>query len=320
MKKVHYYFLGTILLFLVASRFFVYASDINEDMSLEDDKYQKEFNMKYGIFSIVKPESLEFAGEKVPIQSSEIWERLDNELLRNVYFQSNTTLYFKKANKYFPIIEPILKQYEIPEDFKYLAVIESGLENVVSPSGAAGFWQIMKATAREYGLEVNADIDERYHLEKATIAACKYLKEAYNQFGNWTVAAASYNMGRSGISKRMQEQDVSNYYNLFLNSETARYVFRIIAIKEILENPKDYGFIFRERDLYNMPTFKVIEVDSTIDNLYDFSRSLRINYKLLKYFNPWLRSTSLPDESRKRYKLRVPVASSLITLEENDLE
>ena len=239
MKKPFFLFLITTVVFIILSQLKTSSTDIKND-SVEVNK-QETLNLKYGVFSFVKPDNLNFAGEDIPLYSSEIWERFDNELLRNVYFQSNTLLYLKKANKFFPIIEPILKKHGIPDDFKYLAVIESGLENVVSPSGAAGFWQIMKKTAREYGLEVNDEIDERYNLEKSTIAACNYLNDAYKQFGNWTIAAASYNMGRGGINKRLKEQRVDNYYDLYLNSETARYIFRIIAIKEILQNPKKYG-------------------------------------------------------------------------------
>ena len=224
------------------------------------------------------------------------------------------------ANKYFPIIEPILKQYNIPDDFKYLAVIESGLDNVVSPSGAAGFWQIMKQTGREYGLEVNKAIDERYNLEKATVVACKYLQEAYSKFGSWTMAAAAYNMGKNGAKRKIKDQSSNNYYNLYLNSETSRYVFRIIAIKEIMQNPKKYGFILRDKDLYTMPNFRTLEVDSTIASLSDFAQLHDVNYKLLKQFNPWLRAKSLPDKSRKRYVLKIPTDTDLMVFDNIEVE
>jgi len=318
MKKTLYYFLGIIVLSVVISRLFIYSADFKS----EDTLHQENFNMRYGIFSILQPQDLDFAEEKIPVQSPEIWERLDGELLRNTYWQSNTMLYFKRSHKYFPVIEPILEAYNIPDDFKYLAVIESGLDNVVSPSGAAGFWQIMKKTGREHGLEINREIDERYNLEKATVVACEYLQKAYDKFGSWTLAAASYNMGRSGLSKRMEEQKVMDYYSLHLNSETGRYMYRIIAVKEILSNPKKYGFVFREKDLYTMPVYKNIEVDSTIANLSDFARSHSINYKLLKEFNPWLRSSSLPDKSRKKYILKIPIDTSLMVFDliENELD
>ena len=214
MKKHLFYFLVTVVSLLIFAQLFIYATDLKS----EDKLHQDQFNIKYGIFAVVQPENLNFAGEEIPIYSSEIWERIDKELLKNIYWQSNTLLYFKRANKYFPIIEPILKQYNIPDDFKYLAVIESGLDNVVSPSGAAGFWQIMNQTGREYGLEVNKAIDERYNLEKATIVACKYLQEAYNKFGSWTMAAAAYNMGKNGAARKIKNQSSNNYYNLYLTA------------------------------------------------------------------------------------------------------
>ena len=316
MKKKSFYSLGIVLCLIIISQLFIFSSYLKS----EDVLHQQHFNMKYGIFAIVQPEDLNFANEEIPIYSSEIWERMDKELLKNTYWQSNTMLYFKKANKYFPIIEPILKKYNIPEDFKYLAVIESGLDNVVSPAGAAGFWQILKSTAREYGLEVNYAIDERYNLEKATVVACKYLQEAYDQFGSWTMAAASYNMGKNGAKRKIKHQSSNNYYNLHLNSETSRYVFRIIAIKEIMQNPKKYGFMFRDKDLYTMPDFKTVHIDSTIASLADFAQQHGINYKLLKQFNPWLRVSSLPDKSRRKYLLKIPVDSNLMVFDDIKFE
>ena len=316
MNRKYYYFLGTSILFFGIAQLFIFSADLKS----EDELHQQHFNMKYGIFAIVQPEELSFAGEEIPIYSSEIWERIDKELLKNTYWQSNTMLYFKKANKYFPIIEPILEKYNIPDDFKYLAVIESGLDNVRSPAGASGFWQILKATAREYGLEVNASIDERYNLEKSTIVACEYLQDAYDKFGNWTMAAASYNMGKNGARRKIDKQGSNNYYNLFLNSETARYVFRIIAVKEILQNPRKYGFMFREKDLYSMPNYRTVDVDSTIADLTDFAKSQNVNYKLLKQFNPWLRSTSLPDKSRKKYILKIPTDTDLMVFDDIEVE
>ena len=308
----YFYFLCLTIFLLIISQLFIASSKLKSN----DHIHQNHFNQKYGIFSIIKPDSLDFAGEMVPIHISNIWERLDKELLKNVYWQSNTLLYIKRANKYFPIIEPILKQHNIPDDFKYLAVIESGLEDVVSPSGAAGFWQLLKGTAREYEIEVNSSIDERYNLEKSTHAACFYLQEAYEKFGSWTMAAASYNMGKNGARRVICEQNTDNYYNLYVNSETRRYVFRIIAVKEILENPNKYGFIYREQDLYYMPEYKIIEVDSTIADLYVFCNEHHINYKLLKELNPWIRKSVLPDASRKKYQIKIPLYSSKLLFDE----
>ena len=277
--------------------------------SNSDTVHQQGFNSKYNVYSVLKPDNLKFANENIPESTFDVWERLDKELLKNIYWQSNTLLYFKRANKYFPIIEEILEKNNIPSDFKYLALIESGFEYKVSPSGAAGFWQIMKGTAREYGLEVNYAIDERYHLIKSTEAACKYLQKAYNKFGSWTMAAASYNMGINGVQRQVKKQNTNNYFNLYLNDETSRYVFRIIVIKEIMENPRKYGFVFRQNDLYSYPSVKQIRVDSTINNLYSFAQENDINYKILKRFNPWLRTSKLPDESRRVYYIDIPEKS-----------
>jgi len=311
MNRNFLYLVGLSLSIFILFELFAYSTHFKS----KDKLHQEQFNIKYGIFAIIKPQKLNFSGEEVPIYSSEIWERIDKQLLKNIYWQSNTMLYFKKANKYFPIIEPILEKYNIPDDFKYLAIIESGLENVISPSGAAGFWQIMKNTGREYELEINNAVDERYNLEKATIAACKYLQDSYNKFGNWTMTAASYNMGRNGVRKKIIEQSSNNYYNLYLNSETSQYIFRIIAIKEIMENPRMYGFIFRSKDLYYMPEYISLKVDSTIPNLSDFAISHGINYKILKQFNPWLRTTSLPDKSRRMYILKIPINTDLMVFD-----
>ncbi len=316
MKRKYSCFLGSSLIIFALAQFCIYASEVTS----KDELHQQDFNSKYGIFAIVKPVGLNFAGENIPVYSPEIWERIDAELLKNTYWQSNTMLFFKKAHKYFPIIEPILKKNNIPDDFKYLALIESGLDNVVSSAGAAGFWQILKGTAREYGLEVNYAIDERYNLEKSTEVACEYLQDAYYKFGSWTMAAASYNMGKNGARRKIAEQGTNNYYNLHLNSETTRYVFRIIAVKEIMKNPRKYGFIFREKDLYAMPEYKTIEIDSTISNLNDFAKSHDINYKLLRQFNPWLRTSSLPDKSRRKYVLKIPIDTDLLVFEDVEVE
>ena len=288
--------------------------------SNSDTVHQQGFNSKYNVYSVLKPNNLKFANENIPQSTFDVWERLDKELLKNIYWQSNTLLYFKRANKYFPIIEEILEKNNIPSDFKYLALIESGFEYKVSPSGAAGFWQIMKGTAREYGLEVNYAIDERYHLIKSTEAACKYLQKAYDKFGSWTMAAASYNMGINGVQRQVKKQNTNNYFNLYLNDETSRYVFRIIVIKEIMENARKYGFVFRQNDLYSYPSVKQIRVDSTINNLYSFAQENDINYKILKRFNPWLRTSKLPDESRRVYYIDIPKKSEELIFDDLVIE
>lgn len=260
----------------------------------------------YRISAIEIPGDLNFAGEPVPSEDPEVMERLDREFLVNTYWQSNAVLLIKRANKYFPIIEPILAKNGIPDDFKYLAVAESGLQNSVSPAGATGFWQIMKATGREYGLEVNDNVDERYHIEKSTEVACRYLQNSKNRFGNWTAAAAAYNAGSAGISKFMGIQKTDNYYDLLLGEETGRYVFRILAIKEILSHPEKYGFHLEEKDLYQtVPTYHV-EITEPIADFADFAKGYGINYKIIKRHNPWLREPHLTNISKKKYTLEIP--------------
>lgn len=257
---------------------------------------------------VLYPMQMKFAGEPVPYFINDVKERLDREMITNINFHTNTTLVIKRANKVFPVIEPILKQYGVPDDFKYLAVIESSLVNAVSPAGARGIWQFMPETAKEKGMEVTDQVDERYHLEKSTVAACKYLLEAKNKFGDWTLAAASYNGGMAGIARRLQEQEVANFYDLLLTEETSRYVFRILALKEIMQNPAKYGFSMPNEVLYQPIPVKKIEIDSTITNLATFAKSQGINYKILKIHNPWLRDKKLINKTGKKYELEIPIS------------
>ncbi|MBJ10722.1 MAG: murein transglycosylase [Flavobacteriales bacterium] len=302
MKKTFYSFTLIIALIGIA-KFFSFSSNELAD----DQSFMNHFNSKYSIFALPKPTAqMDFCGERVPLENPDIWERFDKELLKNTYWQSNTLLLHKRAHKYFPIIEPILAEYQVPDDFKYLALIESGLENVISPAGATGFWQIMKGTAKEFDMEVNSEIDERYHLEKSTILACKFLSAGKEKFGSWTLAAAAYNMGRTGLQKQMNIQKANNYYDLLLNNETSRYVFRILALKNIIEDPKHYGFHLRDKDLYqHVPTYSV-SVDSAVSNWSDFAKKHDINYKILKRYNPWLRKNYLTNSKRKVYKIDIP--------------
>lgn len=252
------------------------------------------------------PTTTDFAGETTPLHVVDVRERLDRELLINANLHSTTTLILKRANRAFPVIEPILQKYGIPDDFKYLAVIESGLVNAVSSAGARGVWQFMPETAKEKGMEINDFVDERYHLEKSTEAACKYLLAAKNKFGSWTMAAASYNGGMNGVNKKIEEQQVTNYYDLALTEETSRYVFRILALKEIMKNPGKYGFNIYPTDLYSPIPTKKIEVDSTITDLASFAKTQGINYKILKIHNPWLRDKKLVNPSKKKYEIEIP--------------
>ena len=251
---------------------------------------------------------MDFAGEEVPTLMADVQERLDKEMITNMNYHTNTTLVIKRANKVFPIIEPILAKYGVPDDFKYLAVIESSLVNAVSPAGARGVWQFMPATAKEKGMEVSDEVDERYHLEKSTEAACKYLLTAKEKFGSWTLAAASYNGGMNGISKKMEEQQVDNYYDLLLTEETSRYVFRILALKEIMSKSDKYGFsIPKEALYYTIPTKKIV-VDSSITDLAKFAKTQGVNYKILKIHNPWLRDKKLTNTSGKKYEIEIPTS------------
>jgi len=282
---------------------FVFSS---EKEQVSNKSYRDAFRDNYKIFTPEVPLSANFAGEEAPLEVIYNNEKLDREFLINTYWHTSTILLLKRSKRWFPVIEPILKANQIPDDFKYLALIESGLMNVKSPAGASGFWQFLEKTGREYGLEVNRDIDERYHVEKATIAACAYLNESYEKFQNWTLVAAAYNAGNRRIKESLEKQKVDNYYDLYLNDETARYVFRILAIKTIYENPVKYGFYIREADLYPFIPTSNIEVNQTIPDLVLFAFDHGITYKTLKIFNPWLKSDKLPDESERTYILKIP--------------
>lgn len=271
-----------------------------------DENLEKKLVNDYNVYALPLPEKMDFAGEAVPLENPDIRERMDRELLVNVYWQSNGLLLFKRANKYFPQIEPLLKKYGLPDDFKYLAVAESGLEYTSSPAGASGIWHFMKGTGVEYGLEINEYVDERYNLEKATMVAAEYLKSAKNKFGSWTMAAASYNAGVGGMNKQIDRQSQTSYYDLLLNDETSRYVFRILALKEMMTNPQKYGFNFREKDLYtNIPTFKV-KVTTPVEDWSEWVKTYGINYKILKLHNPWLRDTYLKNATGKEYLIEIP--------------
>jgi membrane-bound lytic murein transglycosylase D len=294
MKKLQYVSVISLLIFVSGLLMFALSGD-------EKKKLLHEGTSQYF------PTSVDFAGEKAPLQISDVRERLDRELLVNANLHSATILIMKRANRAFPVIEPILKQYGVPDDFKYLAVIESALTNAVSAAGAKGVWQFMPETAKEKGMEVNDVVDERYHLQKSTEGACKYLVKAKEKLGSWTLAAASYNGGMGGLSRKLEEQRVSSYYDLMLTDETYRYVFRILALKEIMKNPALYGFDVSKDELYeNIPT-KKIEVDSSITDLATFAKTQGINYKILKIHNPWLRDKKLDNPTKKKYQIEIPI-------------
>lgn len=269
-------------------------------------KGKENVTRDYNIYALPMPEGLNFAGEKVPLEDPDVYERMDRELLVNTYWQSNALLLMKRANKYFPVIEPILKENGIPDDFKYLAIAESSLTQAVSPAKAVGFWQIMEGTGEDYSLEINGNVDERYHIEKSTRVASEYLKKAKEKFGSWTLAAAAYNAGNAGIQRQLDRQGVNDYYDLLLGEETGRYIFRLLALKELMQNPQKYGFNFSSKDLYrHIPTYTV-KVDTPVTDFAAFARKFGINYKILKIHNPWLREANLDNRSGKTYEIEIP--------------
>lgn len=257
------------------------------------------------VYPLVFKGELSFAGEAVPLNDPEIAERLDRELQVNVYWHSNTLLNMKLANRYFGTIEKILAEEGVPNDFKYLPLIESGFRDAVSPAGAAGFWQFLPATAKLHGLEVNEDVDERYNIEKATRAACAYLKQAKAKLGSWTAAAASYNIGIAGMETRMKTQRTNNYYDLLLTSETSRYVFRMLATKVIFDNPTQTGFYINTTELYQPYQYNSAVVDSSVSDIAGFAEQFGLRYKHIKLLNPWLRSNALPNKSKKQYEIKL---------------
>jgi len=304
MKRISILLIIVLVAFLLG-QFFIF-SKINSRSDPTDSQYYEAGKRFYKIFSIKTPESLTFAGEEVPLDKFYVREGLDRELLVNSYWQSNSMLLLKRSFRYFPLIDSILIANKVPADIKYIALIESGLENIVSPAGAAGFWQFLKATGSSYGLEINQDVDERYNLEKATVAACKYLKDAHARFNSWTAAAAAYNMGSDGLDAVMTSQKSNNYYDLYLNKETQRYVYRILAVKLIYQSPVNYGFYLRSTDMY--PTIPVysVTVDSAVSNWPDFAKQHNSNYRILKELNPWILKYSLTNKENKKYKVLFP--------------
>lgn len=273
------------------------------DMPVGAEMYSAHFPQAS---SIPLPEKLDFAGERVPLEMTDVSERLDREIHINTYWHNNTIFLMKRAHRWFPEIEAILQEEGIPSDFKYIPAIEGSFLNDISPRAAVGFWQIRKPTGLELGLEISRDVDERYDPIKSTRAACKYFKKAYEKFGNWTLVAATYNRGRSGIQRALDHQNVDTYYDLLLNEETSRYVFRILAIKEIIENPELYGFDIKEEHLYNPYIVEYIEVDETIPSLVTFAQDHGLTYKDLKKHNPWLRRDKLTVKNGKQYLIAIP--------------
>ncbi len=276
-----------------------------DDIKYRYDEVRSPFDNK--IYALKIPEQMDFAGEPVPLSDEDIRERIDRELLVNMYWHSQTLYIMKQFNQVIKIIEPILEKNGVPHDFVYLCVAESGLQyNATSPSGAVGLWQFMKPTGIKYNLTINEEVDERMNYEKSTEAACQYLLEAKKKFGSWTMAAAAFNMGIDGLAGISEKQDSKNYYDLYLNRETGRYIFRILAMKEVLSNPRKYGFFLESEDLYAPYSYRTIAVDSTIQNLTSFAKQQGTNYKMLRMMNPWLIGYSLTNKEGKRYDVKIP--------------
>ncbi len=272
----------------------------------DKDKYQQEFAERYRVYAVTVPTHLNFCGEKVPITDFEIFERFDRELTINTYFQSQTILNIKRGSRYFPIIEPILKRNGVPDDFKYVCMIESGLSNVTSPSNAVGFWQFLEETGKRFGLEINEEVDERYDIVKSTEAACSYFKAAQKQFDSWTLAAASYNIGINGIQGALNKQEVTSFYDLYLNTETSRYIMRLLAVKEIYEHPKVYGYYIPQFLRYPPVPVYTEQLNGPIPSLVAFAKAHNITYKTFKTLNPWLRKNELKNAEGLAYVVYFP--------------
>lgn len=304
MTKVHLTLIYVLLVLSLSLALFAVFSENQMGAKLGLTSFSREQKDSVALFDL--PEELSFAGEKVPLEQGDVVERLERELYVNAYWESNLILLFKRSKKYLPEIERLLQEQGVPDDFKYLAIAESGLLNASSAAGAKGYWQILEETGKEYGLEITESVDERYHLEQSTLAAAAYLKKAHQKFGDWTAVAASYNMGQSGFSKRQEEQFQRNYYDLYLNEETSRYLFRILAFKLLFENPSAFGYHLQEKDYYSLPEFREIEVSTDLPDLAKWAKDQGSSYKHLKRYNPWLRARELEVKKGKGYIIRLP--------------
>lgn len=252
------------------------------------------------------PDDVSFAGERVPLENFDTRESLDREILTSAYRHSSTIMIIKRAHRHLPVIEKILERNGIPDDFKYLVAAESEYSNMISPVGATGFWQIMPATGKEQGMEINSDVDERYNLEKSTQFACDYFRKSYERYGNWTMAAASYNGGRAAMDEQIRIQNQTNYYDLLLTEETARYVFRAVAYKLVISDPAYYGFEISEEELFPALDYYEVIVDTPIESFAEFASRYGTNYKILKLLNPWLRKPFLTPRAGKKYSIKIP--------------
>jgi len=263
------------------------------------------------------PENVSFAGEKMPLDNFDTRESLDREILTSAYRHSSTIMIIKRANRYLPVIEEILKKNNIPDDFKYLVAAESEYSNMISPAGATGFWQIMAETGKEEGMEINNIVDERYNLEKSTQFACDYFQKSYQKYGNWTLTAASYNGGRAALDEQIRIQQQNNYYDLLLSDETARYIFRAVAYKLVISDPEAFGFTLKKGDLYPVLNYYEVKVDTAVTDFSVFAKQMGTNYKMLKFLNPWLRKPYLTPKPNKVYLIKIP-AEGMRSIEQTE--
>lgn len=282
---------------------------------------ERIYNNPSTSYALAVPKQVAFCNENIDLRRVDVRERFDRELLAMNYMHSATLQMVKRANRYFPIIEPILKANNIPDDMKYLCCIESSLNpKAVSASGAAGLWQFMSTTAKDYGLQVNNEIDERYHIEKSTVAACQYLKDAYEIYQDWSLVAASYNAGKRRITNALADQHVDNYYDLYLNEETARYVYRILACKWVMENLQDYGFRLRASDLYQPIEYREVVVNTAVADWAAFAKEQGSTYKQLKEANFWIKGYTLTNSAGRIYQVKLPVNDKALHFDEKKLK
>ena len=287
----------------IAGEAFIFATRKEKN---DDEILVQAIRADYHVYAPPIPDTLFFCGERVPLNLWYVREGLDRELVSNMYYQSSTLFNIKRSARVFPTIERILKEEGVPEDMKYLCVIESGLQNVTSPAGANGYWQFMKTTGQKYGLEITDEVDMRNDLEASTRAACQYLKYLRQRLGNWTNAAAAYNCGENGLEKRLGNQRQDSYYDLLLNKETQRYVYRILALKLIMQHPQDYGYTVRRCDTYPELPYEEVTLSGQNVDLVKFAVDHGTSYKMLRTMNPWLTTDNLKNKAGKSYRVRIP--------------
>ena len=307
--------LAGLVLVLTATIIFANAKNNNDDTNNSKSESSESesrnttnnnnYNLQY-IRVIRAPKSATFANEDIPLNHFDVAESLERELTQITYSHQHTLLTIRLAGRYLDLLDSLLQEQNVPTDFKYLCVAESNLQHLISPAKAVGFWQFLQATGRQYGLEINEEVDERYHIEKSTVAACAYLKDSYKKYGSWTLAAASYNTGIGNINKAIETQKTSNYYDMVLHPETTRYIFRIAAYKFILTNPEAYGFYVTEADKFDPFRYSEITINKSIPSIVDFAKEHGTNYKIIKMLNPWLRKETLTNKSGKTYKIKIP--------------